>query len=79
MVIQASHDDDWPFVDGDERRVCDASASDSPLFTRTLKLKDRPTHYSITLSLSVAALVALSALVLALYLGISVRQVPSSP
>jgi hypothetical protein len=49
------------------------------VFTRTLKLKDRPEHYSITLSLSVAALVALSALVLAVYLGISVRQVPSSP
>lgn len=29
------------------------------IFNRTLKLKDRPTHYSITLSLSVAALVAL--------------------
>jgi putative membrane protein len=48
------------------------------IFTRTLNLKDRPAHYSITLSLSVAALVALSAVVLAVYLGISIREVPSS-
>jgi putative membrane protein len=49
------------------------------IFTRTLTSKDRPAHYSITLSLSVDTLVALSAVVLAVYLGISVRQVPSSP
>ena len=47
-------------------------------FTRTLKLKDRPEQYSVTLSLSVAALVALSALVLAVYLGASVIQTQSS-
>lgn len=47
-------------------------------FSRALPLLERPEHYSMTFSLFIAALVAVCALALALYLAISVSKMPSS-
>lgn len=41
-------------------------------FSRALPLRERPEHYSMTLSLGIAALVSLSGIVLAIYLALSV-------
>lgn len=45
-------------------------------FSRELPLRERPEHYSTTLSLGIAASVSLSGIVLAIYLALSVTMMP---
>jgi putative membrane protein len=44
-------------------------------FSRTLSAAERPEHYSMTLSLWVSVLVAISGLILAVYVGLSTARV----